>query len=653
MSGRTSGTSSRGGGGALDPDSPVVPPTGVATSEALSPSGSATSSRIMLDERENGGDEDRDELHDELDDGASSDTPSRSAEGDSPAIDADGGTTAATSSLQAVPAPAKSQASFVHKVWAMLEDPALHDYIAWTEDGKSFLVFNPSDFARDVLPRFFKHSNFSSFLRQCNFYNWSKVNDGLSNANSFIQPDGSQGHAWEFRNPSFQRGRPDLLAKIKRKTAKTNPAPGPFPSRRRGSITSTSLGRSARDEARVDGVVENNEAVSHEGLLDAEGAIRPGSHGDKPPEGSDSSMRGKECASNAKRPLSGVASFTGDRSGWAEGSPGPASPPLPHHSRLSIPSHLAAQPQYYSHAGPSRYSPGTRPYPLPTSNAYPPSRYSFSEDPAQQRQLQTVESQVRVLSEVLHQEQLEHAATRSTCHSVLQSLIEALSGLDGEGRFHQELQAARRALSRFDPTSMSPTSTYPFPLARQSISSAASSWHSNGGSGTAPYSARPSTATQFYYNRVPAVESYTRAARPGSDPRTAMVSLGDMRPASSGSQLDGSNMGRLSPPRFEHVPPGVKVEGKPDGAETAPARQAYVVSAYPHSGCLAPMTAGTPTTSGSTAREADRVDVQGHQRSLPPFSSLLNPVDASPRWPDPHLREQQHASEPSPKRPRH
>ncbi|KAL7343198.1 hypothetical protein BJY59DRAFT_645783 [Rhodotorula toruloides] len=110
----------------------------------------------------------------------------------------------------------------------MLEDPSLRKYIAWSEDGKSFLVFNPSEFAREVLPRYFKHSNFSSFLRQVR---------QRASSNHFTNPDGSQGQAWEFRNPSFQRGRPDLLARIKRKTAKSSAANSPAAARRRGSVS--------------------------------------------------------------------------------------------------------------------------------------------------------------------------------------------------------------------------------------------------------------------------------------------------------------------------------------------------------------------------------------------------------------------------------
>jgi len=50
----------------------------------------------------------------------------------------------------------------------MLEDVTVQHLISWNVTGTSFVVSNASEFSRDVLPRYFKHSNFSSYVRQLN-----------------------------------------------------------------------------------------------------------------------------------------------------------------------------------------------------------------------------------------------------------------------------------------------------------------------------------------------------------------------------------------------------------------------------------------------------------------------------------------------------
>lgn len=59
---------------------------------------------------------------------------------------------------------------FLAKTYEMVDDPSSNSIVSWSSTNKSFIVWNPPDFARDLLPRFFKHNNFSSFIRQLNTY---------------------------------------------------------------------------------------------------------------------------------------------------------------------------------------------------------------------------------------------------------------------------------------------------------------------------------------------------------------------------------------------------------------------------------------------------------------------------------------------------
>lgn len=75
--------------------------------------------------------------------------------------------------------------------------------ISWTSTADSFNIKNVSRFTEEVLPRYFKHRNFSSFIRQLNMYGFRKAH----------HPDGEN----VYMHTHFKAGSRAQLRSISRK----------------------------------------------------------------------------------------------------------------------------------------------------------------------------------------------------------------------------------------------------------------------------------------------------------------------------------------------------------------------------------------------------------------------------------------------------
>lgn len=65
--------------------------------------------------------------------------------------------------------------TFLSKLYDILNDKQCKDIIHWNNEGNAIFIVDISKLCEIVLPRYYKHTNYSSFVRQLNIYGFNKI----------------------------------------------------------------------------------------------------------------------------------------------------------------------------------------------------------------------------------------------------------------------------------------------------------------------------------------------------------------------------------------------------------------------------------------------------------------------------------------------
>lgn len=100
--------------------------------------------------------------------------------------------------------------NFPAKMYAILSRKDLADIITWMPHGRSWKVLKPREFEVKVIPTYFEHAKFSSFIRQANGWGFRRIISKGNDRNSYY-------------HELFLRGRPHLIKLMRRPPPSSKP----------------------------------------------------------------------------------------------------------------------------------------------------------------------------------------------------------------------------------------------------------------------------------------------------------------------------------------------------------------------------------------------------------------------------------------------
>ena len=75
--------------------------------------------------------------------------------------------------------------SFLLLLYEILNDSFCKEFIHWNSEGTGIIIPNINKFTENLLPKYFKHNNYASFIRQLNIYGFHKMKGIIKNGDEY------------------------------------------------------------------------------------------------------------------------------------------------------------------------------------------------------------------------------------------------------------------------------------------------------------------------------------------------------------------------------------------------------------------------------------------------------------------------------------